>query len=210
MDDQTKGPADLTRYDLRLDRQTIRDLAAIAERAGCGIGSVICAYCQRGIASELHSTAVFRLRLSVMSAKMADQIKAAISALTVMEYDLRKASAAADLLRGCSETPMRLITYRGRTQNLRAWAKEIGVKPARGFGHVLPRDGRSNRRSPPASESYSKGSRRLPRWLGKRVSQRGWRSTGGRSAIQWKRFCSQVPYHITTYAFSHLTARQRA
>ena len=55
MDDQTKGPADLTRYDLRLDRQTIRDLAAIAERAGCGIGSLIRAYCQRGIASELHS-----------------------------------------------------------------------------------------------------------------------------------------------------------
>jgi hypothetical protein len=33
-----------------------------------------------------------------MSAKMADQIKAAISALTVMEYDPR--SAAADLLQG--------------------------------------------------------------------------------------------------------------
>jgi hypothetical protein len=34
------------------------------------------------------------------SAKMADQIKAMMSALTVMEYDLRKASAAADLLQG--------------------------------------------------------------------------------------------------------------
>jgi hypothetical protein len=29
--------------------------------------------------------------------------------------------------RGCSETPMRLITYDGRTQNLRAWAREIGI-----------------------------------------------------------------------------------
>jgi hypothetical protein len=34
------------------------------------------------------------------SAKMADQIKAMMSALTVMEYELRKASAAADLLQG--------------------------------------------------------------------------------------------------------------
>jgi hypothetical protein len=34
------------------------------------------------------------------SAKMADQIKAIQSALTVMEYELRKASAAADLLQG--------------------------------------------------------------------------------------------------------------
>jgi hypothetical protein len=34
------------------------------------------------------------------SAEMADQIKAAISALTAMEYELRKASAAADLLQG--------------------------------------------------------------------------------------------------------------
>jgi hypothetical protein len=34
------------------------------------------------------------------SAKMADRIKAMMSALTVMEYDLRKASAAADLLQG--------------------------------------------------------------------------------------------------------------
>jgi hypothetical protein len=32
--------------------------------------------------------------------KMADQIKAMMSALTVMEYELRKASAAADLLQG--------------------------------------------------------------------------------------------------------------
>jgi hypothetical protein len=55
MDDQNK-PSDLTRYELRLDRQTIRDFAAIAERAGCGIGSLIGAYCQRGIASELHSS----------------------------------------------------------------------------------------------------------------------------------------------------------
>ena len=34
------------------------------------------------------------------SAKMAEQIKAMMSALTVMEYELRKASAAADLLQG--------------------------------------------------------------------------------------------------------------
>ena len=34
------------------------------------------------------------------SAKMPDRIKAMMSALTVMEYDLRKASAAADLLQG--------------------------------------------------------------------------------------------------------------
>jgi hypothetical protein len=54
MDDQNK-PSDLTRYELRLDRQTIRDLAAIAEREGCGIGSLIRAYCRRGIASELDS-----------------------------------------------------------------------------------------------------------------------------------------------------------
>ena len=33
---------------------------------------------------------------------MADQIKAMMSALTVMEYDLHTASAAADLFRGCS------------------------------------------------------------------------------------------------------------
>src|ERR1700722_10949217 len=29
--------------------------------------------------------------------------------------------------RGCSETPMRLITYDGRTQSPAAWAKEIGI-----------------------------------------------------------------------------------
>jgi hypothetical protein len=34
------------------------------------------------------------------SAKMADQIKAMRQALLYMEYDLRKASAAADLLQG--------------------------------------------------------------------------------------------------------------
>jgi hypothetical protein len=55
MDDQTKAPPDLTRYDLRLDRQTIRELAAIAEREGCGIGSLIRAYCRRGIVSEPQS-----------------------------------------------------------------------------------------------------------------------------------------------------------
>ena len=55
MDDQTKAPPDLTRYDLRLDKQTIRELAAIAERESCGIGSLIRAYCRRGIKSELHS-----------------------------------------------------------------------------------------------------------------------------------------------------------
>ena len=52
MDNQTKAPTDLIRYDLRLDRQTIRELAAIAKREGCGIGSLIRAYCRRGIASE--------------------------------------------------------------------------------------------------------------------------------------------------------------
>ena len=78
------------------------------------------------------------------------------------------------------------------------------------FRPVLPRDGRSSRRSPPARESYTKGSRRLPRWLGKPVSQLEWRSTGGRPAIQWKRFCSQPLYRIRPNTLSHSTARQRA
>jgi hypothetical protein len=34
----------------------MRELAAIAEREGCGIGSLIRAYCERGIASELHGS----------------------------------------------------------------------------------------------------------------------------------------------------------
>ena len=57
MDDQNK-PSDLTRYELRLDRQTIRELAAIADRQGCGIGSVIRDFCRRGIASGMHSSSV--------------------------------------------------------------------------------------------------------------------------------------------------------
>jgi hypothetical protein len=42
LDDQPTGPGDqMIRYDLRLDRQTIRDLREMAERQGCGIGTVI-------------------------------------------------------------------------------------------------------------------------------------------------------------------------
>ena len=86
---------------------------------------------------------------------------------------------------------MRLITYRGRTQNLAAWAKDIGIGPRAlwkrlAIGWPLEQALSAGRR-----ELY-KGSRRLPRWLGKLVSQIEWRSTEGRLAIQWKRFCSQA------------------
>ena len=39
--DETKKSDDLLYYDLRLDRQTLRDLQAIAAEQGCGIGGVI-------------------------------------------------------------------------------------------------------------------------------------------------------------------------
>ena len=102
---------------------------------------------------------------------------------------------------------MRLITYGGRTQNLAAWAKEIGI----GWHALQQRLAKGW----PLEQALSAGNREL--FKGKPAlaplapaSQLDWRSTGGRPAIQWKRFCSQVPYRITNYAFSHLRARQRA
>ena len=111
--------------------------------------------------------------------------------------------------RGCSETPMRLITCDGRTQNLRAWAREIGI----GWCALQQRLAKGW----PVEQALSAGKREL--YKGKPalaplarkagVSARG-PSTEGRSAIQWRRCCSQVSYRIRPSARSHSTARPRA
>jgi lambda repressor-like predicted transcriptional regulator len=80
---------------------------------------------------------------------------------------------------------MRLITYRGRTQTLRAWAKEIGV----GWRALQKRlaNGWPLEQALSAGRELFKGQPALPRWLGKLVSHIEWRPTGGRPAIQWEK-----------------------
>jgi hypothetical protein len=95
---------------------------------------------------------------------------------------------------------MRLITYGGRTQNLAAWAKEIGIGP-RSLCKRLATGWSLEQTLSAGKRQLFKGEPALAP-LGKLASPLDWRPTGGGPAIQWKRFCSQVLYRINV--FSHL------
>jgi hypothetical protein len=103
---------------------------------------------------------------------------------------------------------MRLITYDGRTQNLRAWAREIGI----GWCALQQRLAKGW----PVEQALAAGKRELYKGkpalapLARKAGVSARRPTAGRSAIQWRRFCSQVSCRIRPNTRSHSTARQRA